>query len=412
MRVAIVTFFFPPGDEIGGMRPFALATNLAKLGHEVLVVTHQPSPAEEGFRVLVVGKSARRSGAPLAQAPKRHDRGTLVRSLLQLFRKVLAVPDGKTLWAVRARRSLRREMRRKTIDLVVTTGPPHSVHLAGMWGFDRTRQESPRWIVDMRDLWTDNPYYDYGAGRKALDRLIEARVLRRADAITAASEGFARALTARHGVAATCILTGYDDSARVPAAARKLDPHAPLRIVHAGNLYLGRRDPSIMFEAARDMVAEGKTQASSLVFTFIGAETGPAKEAADRLGVAEMVEVLPPVPHRTVLTYLDDADALLLVMWRSELTASEVPGKLFEYLAFRKPIVALGARPDGEVADMVRETGCGWVVDSVAECRSALESLLDGQRPEPAEASLTRYSQTRMAAEFLRVAAQSDETTP
>ena len=394
-RIAIVSYFFPPGDEIGGLRPSALARQLAARGHEVCVITRQVSPAEEGFRAITVGGGSR-SAVPGAPASAGATTG-----LAGLVRRVLAIPDGKTRWAFRAARTLRAEVRERGLDAVITTGPPHSVHLAVLWGLGRRRPGRPRWIVDMRDLWTDNPYYDYGETRRRIDRRIEARVMRAADAVVATTAGFARALEERHAIRAHSVLTGFDDRIAPP----KRGPHeGPLRIVHAGSLYAGRRDPAPLIEAAAVLAAEGRVDASRLRLSFIGPGLEPVADAARRFGAAELVELVGPLPHSETLAQLERADALLLVQWRSDDTATEVPGKLFEYLALRKPVIALGTAPEGEVAGILAATSAGRVVDSVAECREALEALLDGTLTGPEEAGLAAFGQSRMADAFEHIA--------
>ncbi len=116
------------------------------------------------------------------------------------------------------------------------------------------------------------------------------------------------------------------------------------------------------------------------------------------------MEAVPPIPHAEVLEHLARADALLLVQWRSDLTAAEVPGKLYEYLAFRAPVIALGAAPDSEVAVILETTGAGRVVNSVAECRQVLERLLEGGLTGPDETRLAAFGQSRMAERFGSVA--------
>lgn len=399
-RIGIVTYFFPPGDEIGGLRPSALARHLARRGHEVCVITRQALPAAEGYRTVTVGGAG--AGGPAGTGAGGAPAGPgATAGLAGLARRVLAIPDGKVRWALRAARALNAEVRTRGLEAVITTGPPHSVHLAALWGLRHRGAGRPRWVVDMRDLWTDNPYYDYGETRRRIDRRIEARVMRAADAVVATTNGFARALETRHGVAAETVLTGFDD--RIAPSARTRES-GPLRIVHAGSLYAGRRDPTPLIEAAAALAAEGRVDAGRLRLTFIGPGLEPVAEAAGRLGASELVELLGPLPHAGALGHLERADALLLVQWRSDATATEVPGKLFEYLALRKPVIALGAAPDGEAAGILRATGAGRVVNSVAECREALVALLGGALEGPEEASLGPYGQSRMADAFERIA--------
>lgn len=402
-RIAIVTYFFPPGDAVGGVRPSALARNLAEMGHAVVVFTRQSRPLEQGFRAVEVGPGAGGRGRQGAEAGAAEWGATT--GVKGLARAMLAVPDGKTRWAWHAARALRREAATNGLDAVITLGPPHSTHLVGLLSAGWRRRGDTRWILDMRDLWTDNPYYDYGETRRRIDRRIESFVVTRADAVTATTAGFARTLEQGHGVSATPILTGFDERSAPPARA---DAGPPLRVVHAGSLYGGRRDPRPLIEAAGGLVHDGTVDPSALRLVFIGSDHEQVTEMAAACGASDVVEVHPAMAHGDVLRHLEHAGALLLVQWRTDLTATEVPGKLFEYLACRMPVIALGAAPEGEVAAILRETGAGCVVNTVSECRQALESLLAGDLRGPDEARLAAFSQRTMAARFERVIVGSE----
>jgi hypothetical protein len=158
-----------------------------------------------------------------------------------------------------------------------------------------------------------------------------------------------------------------------------------------------------MLEAVRELYDDGSIAPGDLVLDFMGEGQDSVVDAASRLGVEGFVEAVPHIPREEVMARLARADVLLLVQWRSELTATEVPGKLYEYLALRKPILALGTAPEGELAGILARTGVGRVVNSVDECRVAIEALLENVTPATVESELAELTQTRMTENFTRV---------
>jgi glycosyltransferase involved in cell wall biosynthesis len=269
------------------------------------------------------------------------------------------------------------------------------------------RATAVRWLADIRDALIANPHRraDTTATRakQAAAAGVAKLVARGADAISCVSDAIAdevRALEPRGTVRTIANGCDFDDFAGL-----KYRPARRFRITHAGSFF-GRRDPRPFLQALHDVDLD-------IVARFVGDFRASDREWAESLELGERLELVPYAPRADSLRLQRDSEALLLLIPDAEGRGRGVlSGKVFEYLAAGRPILA--AVPlDGAAATLIRETGAGVVVapDDVAGMRAALESLharhLDGGLPAVALPDDLRYSLSRQArveetAELLR----------
>ena len=260
-------------------------------------------------------------------------------------------------------------VRREGIDAVVTTSPPNSVHLIGAAVKAAT---GAHWIADLRDSIVanaDRPVERLAArvkerGQTAVVRLIANR----ADAIVAVSEAIAEETQAFEPKGRVAVIPNgcdFDDFAGL-----EYRPGDRFRITHTGSFF-GKRDPRPFLQA----LAESDPD---VVARFAGGLRAADREWAETLGLGDRLEVLPHLPHQRALELQRDSEALLLLIPDAGGRGRGVlSGKIFEYLAAERPILA-AVPPDGAAADLVRETGAGIVVapDDVRALREALAGLV------------------------------------
>ena len=262
-------------------------------------------------------------------------------------------------------------MRREGIDVVLTTSPPSSVHFVGA---AVKRATGARWVADLRDSLVAHPHR-----RGDQNRLVRIKeqgehgvaglVSRYADAIVAAADAIAeeaRALEPNGPVVTIENGSDFDDFAGMEHRASQR-----FRITHTGSFF-GRRDPrpfiTALAESGLDVVAR-----------FVGDFRPADREWAEALGLGDRLELIPYVPRRRSLELQRDSEALLLLIPEAGGRGRGVlSGKVFEYLAAERPILA-AVPPDGAAADLVRHTGAGVVVapDDPAAIRVGLEKLHD-----------------------------------
>jgi glycosyltransferase involved in cell wall biosynthesis len=369
MKILIVAMYFPPAGGAGVHRPLNLSRHLAELGFDVHVLAPtnpkwiyaDPSLKEPEnvtvHRVRNVGPRGRTRSEELAGA------GLLSRARTHAavsFRRVL-VPDASVFWSLAAARAAVRLVRREKFDVVLTTSPPISVHLAGLFAKRRT---GVTWVADVRDSFLTPDRRRHVRGEARLQRL----VARNADAITAATEGFADEMRALHprGPVET-IENGCDFDDFDGLEYRRGDR---FRITHTGDVVRGRRDARPFFEALAR--AEGDP-----VARFVGGIRVTDTPLLDELELADRIELIPFQPHDKVNALQRDSDALLLVLADAEDAGRKIiSAKLYEYLSAGRPILA-AVPPDGEAAALIRETGAGVVVapSDVDGLTAALDDL-------------------------------------
>jgi len=368
LRLLVVTYFYPPDGSVGSHRWPAMARYLRRLGHEVTVLTTSAFgtlPDDEPWVVrtadlqgaAVLRRVLRRppvvpaggAAGPLPAAPRILTDGL--------------VPDAHVAsWLPFVIPAARRLVRQRQIDCVVTNGPPDSTHLLGL-ALGRRR---PAWVVDMEDGWRFEPLRGPWPTRAQdrLDAALERRVARAADGGIGLAEPIATDLVTRLGGHAAYVPNAWDpdlDEAVAAAVPPALEP-GTFSLVHTGGLSHGRRrDPRPLFAALGLLAREAPAEAARLRLVLTG-----RLSAAD----AALLDALPPevrrlVPHLGALSREQGvglqrgADALLLLVTGEH--RSQVTGKLFEYLATGRPILALA--DDNEAARIVRATGTGRVVD-------------------------------------------------
>ena len=374
-----MTRHFPPGGGGGVQRPLKFATHLPALGIETHVLAPDVSgsvPDEELelptqawiHRVRYVGPRAGRPSERLLDKQGVARLGTQA----ALFGRKLLVPDENAPWSTLATPVAIRLVRREGIDVVLTTSPPPSLHLLGA-AVQRTTGAA--WVADLRDPLASHPHRR--GYESQLARLKEKTtggvgklVASQASAIVAVSDAIAeemRALEPKGKVVTIANGCDFDDFAGLAHHASDR-----LRITHAGHFH-GKRDPKPFLTALAESGLE------DVVARFVGDFRVADREWAETLGLGDKLELHPYVPRRQSLALQRDSDALLLLIPESGGRGRGVlTGKIFEYLAAERPILAV-VPPDGAAAKLVHDTSAGVVVPSADE-GALREALLDLHR--------------------------------
>ena len=377
MKLLLVTLYFPPAGGGGVQRPLKFASHLPALGIETHVLApddpkwvHQdvdlPLPTQAWIhRARYLGPRSRRL------ADELHGRGGLdlaLRRASSVGRRLL-LPDENVTWNATAIPKAISIVRREGIDVVLTTSPPGSVHLIGAAVQKAT---GAKWVADLRDSIVLHPHRSVegpGARAKQKARAGVARlVARQADAIVAVSEAIAeetRAIEPRGRVVTIANGSDFDDFAGLPYSRGDR-----FRLTHAGSFF-GKRDPKPFLRALAESGLEDVT------VRFVGDFRPGDREFMESLGLSDRVEVIDYVPRRESLRLQRDSDALLLLIPEAGGRGRGVlSGKVFEYLAAERPVLAV-VPPDGAAAELVRKTGAGLVAgpDDVPGIRDALLEL-------------------------------------
>jgi hypothetical protein len=371
VNVLLVSYHFPPFNAMGAVAVGRLSAGLAARGHRVHVVgcanPGLPPTLELDTGAASVERVAHPFRPPAADddvAPSPARRLGTPRRLTaragRLARRWWSIPDGEAPWSVAAGRAGTRLGAATGVDVVVASGPPHSALVAGA---RVARRLDVPLVLSLRDLWTDNPYLDLwsddpylGGGRvkRALERRLEARVLRRAAVAFVSTGRSGELLQGRHpGLRVLTLMNGVDE---IAPDRRRGPSEAPLRILHTGSVIEGARDPTPLFLALGRLAADGVAVEAH----FHGTNSHLVLDGARRVGVSELVRVHDLGPHAATRAAQRDADVLLILQWDDDRERAICPGKLFEYLGARRPVLSVG--PTGGVVDeIVAATGRGLV---------------------------------------------------
>ncbi len=367
MRVLIVSFYFPPAGGGGVQRVLKLCRDLADYGIEVDVL----APDDPRFAArdpdLV---SAIPAGTTIHRAPYRGSSGETPTARLartsgvgprlalhaRLAGRRLLLPDPEVAWVPDAVRVGVRIIRERRIECILTTSPPSSAHLIGA---ALRRRTGVRFVADLRDSWLANPHRRYERrsvrAKRAVEERIARRVLGQADAITAVTPFIARegAALARPGTPVHVVPNGcdFDDFDGL-----QYTPGARFVVLHAGSFF-GQRSPRPFLEAVAAL------DDPRIVARFLGDLRPADREWALDLGLGDRLEIDGFRPHRETLAAMKAADVLLLLVPRAGGRGlSVLSGKVYEYLASERPVLAL-VPPEGAAAGLLRATGAAWIAD-------------------------------------------------
>jgi glycosyltransferase involved in cell wall biosynthesis len=377
MKLLLVTLYFPPAGGGGVQRPLKFASHLPALGIETHVLApddpkwvHEdadlPLPTQAWVhRARYIGPRGRRI------ADEQHGRTGMELALLRASAvgRRLLLPDENVTWNATAIPKAISIARHEEIDVVLTTSPPGSVHLIGA---AVKRATGAKWVADLRDSLALHAHRTSdGVGARAKQKAragIAHLVARQADAIVTAAEAISeetKGLSPRGRVVTIPNGCDFDDFAGLTYARGDR-----FRLTHAGSFF-GKRDPRPFLTA---LAASG---IDDITVRFLGDFRPGDREFMEGLGLADRVELIEHVPRRESLRLQRDSDALLLLIPEAGGRGRGIlSGKVFEYLAAERPVLAV-VPPDGAAAQLVRDTGAGVVAgpEDVDGIRAALVEL-------------------------------------
>ena len=389
MRLLLIAFYFPPAGGGGVQRTLKFCRHLPEFGVDVDVL----APSDPKWFALDEPLMAEIPAATTVHrtrflGPRSSFRGDALRGAHGFRRAAVharyayeraLIPDKTLPWAATAVPAAIRIVRRRRVDAIMTTSPPASAHLIGAAVAAAT---GVPWVADLRDSWLDHPHRSYESrgmrAKRGVERRMARTVVRRADALVAVTETIAAELRGLDpGAAAKTHVIGHGvDLADFDGLA--YTPAQRFTLVHTG-AFFGQRSPRSFLTGVRDLLGRRPDLRGRVLVRFIGDLRASDRAWARDLGIDEAWEETGFVPFRRAVAAQRSADALLLLIPHANGRGdSVVSGKVFEYLAARRPVLA-AVPPDGAAAALLRSAGAGDVVDSddTAAQSRALEAMVD-----------------------------------
>jgi glycosyltransferase involved in cell wall biosynthesis len=277
----------------------------------------------------------------------------------------LFIPDARKYWIRPSVRFLRRYLRDHRVDAMISTGPPHSMHLIAL---KLHRQLKIPWIADFRDPWTEIDYYDQLKLTQRADRKhrrLEHEVLTGADRVVVVGKTMARRFQEKTGIDAVVIPNGFDEAdftgRNGPSPEGGLaDPGNPFTIVHVGAMNRDRNHPAF-WQALAEVRKKNPDFARDLKIRLVGKLDHSVLRSIEEFQLRDCVEITSSLPHNQVIPLLQSASILYLPINNTPNARSIATGKLFEYLSAGRPILGVGPT-DGDAADIINECRGGQMI--------------------------------------------------
>ena len=328
--------------------------------------------------------------------------------LATLYRDIVLYPDRQIDWQFTLLPALFREIRKERPDLILVSGPPFSSFIATAIA---ARWFNIPWIAEFRDRWVDDPYAARPRWRAWIDHAFERNLIKNAEAIVTVSDIWSHFYAGKYGLPTETIMNGFDP--KDFELELEPPPGLPLRILHAGTIYPGRRDPSALFEA----IKRGNFDPKELRVQFYGQQLQTIRHLAEAIGVDGFIDLEDSVPYSQAIELQKRSDILLLLQWNNEADEGNVPAKIFEYFATNRQILGLGPI-NGVPARLICEREAGLFSNDPDRLAHQLKLWIEEKRQngqvrppsKAAAAGLDRREQYRKLERFCRaVVADSQE---
>ena len=372
-KVLIVTYYWPPAGGPGVQRWLKFVKYLPESNIEPIVYIpanpHYPlkdpgleQEVPKNLKLLkngifepysFAGFFSKKNTQKISSGiiPEKEQQG-LLQKLFLFIRGNFFIPDARKFWVKPSVKLLSSYLQKNDIDTIITTGPPHSLHLIGL---QLKTKLNLKWIADFRDPWTQIGYHKQLKLTKRSQhkhQRLELEVLQSADHIITTSFTTKAEFERKTSKPITVITNGYDYE---KVAAVALDKEFSLS--HIGSLLSGR-NPENLWKALQELTVENVNFAKDFQLKLVGAVGEPVLESIKRFNLEKYCSLKGYVSHSEALEIQRSSQILLLVEIDSEETRGIIPGKLFEYMVSQRPILAVGPEK-ADIEKIVRETNSG-----------------------------------------------------
>lgn len=277
---------------------------------------------------------------------------SVLEKLLLWVRGNLFIPDARKYWVKPSVAYLKKYIQENNIDTIVTSGPPHSLHLIGL----KLKEElGVKWFADFRDPWTTIGYHKALKLSSYADKkhkFLESKVLNAADTIIVTSKTTKLEFQLLTQKPIEVITNGYDIE---NVAKQTLDEK--FTMAHIGS-FLSDRNPKVLWEVLQELVTENNAFSANFQLKLIGKISQEIFESLSNYQLEAYCNNLGYISHTEAIAHQRKSQVLLLIEIDSEDTKSIIPGKLFEYMVSERPIVAIGPK-DSDFAEIITSTNTG-----------------------------------------------------
>lgn len=385
-RVLIISYYWPPTGGSGVQRWVKFAKYLPEEGWQPVIYTPEnpeqlakdtslEAEVPEETEVIkthiiepyeLYKKVLRKSGhskEAVEVNPVNAQHKSFLQKAAMWVRGNLFRPDPRCLWIRPSVRFLKKYLAEHPVDLIVSTGPPQSMHLIGL---RLARETGLPWIADFRDPWTRIFYFKHLQMTKATERWhekMEKKVLDEASAVVAVSPLVQQEFQAMTDTPVELITNGFDECDFEGSECTEAygGPENNFTITHTG-LFAADGNPTVLWDVLSEKCAKDEQFRKLLKIKLIGKNDEQIIKALEDRGLKDMLEDMGYQPHSAAVQEQRTASVLILPLRKEPEYKAVLPGKLFEYLASFRPVLGIG-QTDGAMAMILNETKTGKVID-------------------------------------------------
>jgi len=392
-KVLIITYYWPPAGGPGVQRWLKFVKYLPDFDIEPIVfIPENPNypiidselqkdinpntiiiknPISEPYKLASIFSKKTTKTISSGIIPNKKKQSFLDKFLLYV-RGNFFIPDARIAWVKPSVSVLENYIKEHPVDLIITTGPPHSLHLIGL---ELKNKLNCKWFADFRDPWTSIGYHKQlklTERSKEKHLKLEKEVLNTADHILVTSPTTKNEFTKLTHKPITVITNGYDVE-----YIQKKPLDSKFSIAHIGS-FLSERNPRIFWKALSELIKENKGFREDFELKLIGKVSQEILDVVSEFKLSNYLNNLGYLSHNQALIEQRSSQVLLLVEIDSEETVGIIPGKLFEYMAAERPILAIG--PEGaDFSNIIKETNSGtfFTYDEKDEIKEQIVKLYD-----------------------------------
>lgn len=422
-KVLVISYYWPPAGGAGVQRWLKFAKYMRGFGWEPVVYT-----AENG-EMPVVDNSLQKDvppGLTVLKQPiwepysiykkfigrKREDKINaaflsenkktgFTEKISVWIRGNFFIPDARRFWIRPSIGYLQDYIQKNDIRYVISTGPPHSMHLIAL-GLKRNNPQL-KWIADFRDPWTNIDFYEKLMLSNRADKKHHAQelsVLQQADLVLSVGQSmndeFVEMYRKAGGLQAgkfKVITNGFDAD---DVTERSISREQTFSLAHIGTL-VKDRNPQVLWRVLQKLVAENQAFSARLQIKLVGKVDIHVKEQMEAFGLTPFLSRIDYLPHDEVILEQQRSSVLLLLVNRTKNAKGILTGKFFEYLASPAPVLAIGP-VDGDLARIMKQTGGGLIsdFDDAAGLEANILSYFNGHGPAKNKEEVARYSREEL----------------
>ena len=379
-KVLIITYYWPPSGGAGVQRWLKFAKYLPEFGWEPHIYTPEnpEAPALDLSLEKDIPKEAviikRKIFEPYSLYKKftgkkgnvnagflseeKDSRKKISETISVWLRGNFFIPDARVLWVKPSIKFLAHYIKENDIKVVVSTGPPHSMHLIA----DALKKKLDiKWIADFRDPWTNIDFYKDLMLTKLADKKhhrLEKEILKNADEVITIGKTIGLELENISRREVKIITNGFDEDDFINQNSMK---ESGFTIVHVGSIN-SDRNHDIFWKGLKELCAENMAFEKDLRIIFVGKLDYSVYDDIEKYQLTHKIEIIKYIPHNQIIRHLFAANLLYLPLNNTPNSKGVLSGKFFEYLACNVPIIGIG-NIHGDASEIMKETGAGKILD-------------------------------------------------